>query len=180
MSAQNKDTVTEADFYDFYNTTQNPFPVAHMGLGCSPDSTIKIGNLISLPEFHALDDDTTEIFMDSLFTSADKAFIKRQMQRNRQFRWKDGEIKGINVIDGNAVRHLFDSLGADGAWDAYYKKYKVGYNQFSVPLFSCNKKRCIVYRGYQCSAVYGLGNTNVFEKRGDKWVIIKSCSPWIH
>jgi hypothetical protein len=178
--AQSPDTVTEKDYYDFFNSTENPFPVTHMGLGCQPDTNIKTCDLNSYPEFNALHDDTTELFQDTLFTAADKAYIHRQMLRNLKFRWKQGEIKSVTVIDGDRVKHIFDSAGSDNAWQAYYKTFKIGYDQFSVPLFSCNKKRCIVYRGYECSAVYGLGNTNVFERRGDKWVIIKSCSPWIH
>jgi len=178
--AQNStDSVTEKDYYAFFNSTENPFPVTRMGGGCNPDS-VKVSNLNSYPETNALHDDTTEIFLDTLFSSADKASIRKQMKRIRNFRWKNGELSNVNVIDGDKVKHVFDSLGGDGAWEAYYKIYKIGYNQFSVPLFSCNKLRCIVYRGFQCSAVYGLGNTNVFEKRGDKWAIIKSCSPWVH
>jgi hypothetical protein len=173
------DTVTEQDYYDFFNSTVNPFPVTTMGSGCNPDN-LKIGNLISLPEANALKDDTTEIFADTLFTVADKAFIHKQMLQNRTFRWKAGKMNDENVIDGDKVRQLFNSATRDSAWGLYIKKYKMGYNQFSVPLFSCNKVRCIVYRGYECTANYGLGNTNVFEKKGDKWVIVKSCSPWVH
>lgn len=175
-----KDTVTDKDFYDFFNNTENPFPVTRMSTVCNPD-TEKICNLNDIPEYNALIDDTTEIFKDStMFTKADKAFIRRQMKKNRKFRWKDGEMKMMKVINGDKVKRLLDSLGPDDGWRVYYSIYKLGFNKFSVPLFSINKLRCIVYRGYDCGSVYGLGNTNVFENRDGKWIIIKSCSPWIH
>jgi len=134
-----------------------------------------------MPEYNALRDDTTEIFMDtSLFSKADRAYIREQMIRERKFRWKEGEVKNMNVIDGEKVKHLFDSLGVEDAWKAYYPMFKMGYNKFSVPFFSCNKQKCIVYRGYECGMSYGLGNTNAFEKRDGKWVLVKSCAPWVH
>jgi hypothetical protein len=178
---QNKtDTVTDKDYYDFFNSTENPFPVTRMSTACNPD-TFKICNLNDIPEYNTLIDDTTEILKDStMFTKADRAFIRRQMIHNRAYRWKDGEMKMMKVINGSKVKRLLDSLGPDDGWKAYYSIYKLGYNRFSVPLFSCDKLRCIVYRGYDCGSVYGLGNTNAFENRAGKWIIIKSCSPWVH
>jgi len=174
------DTVTAADIYGFLNATRNPFNTIRMGKLCNPDS-VKISNLFSYPEYNSLREDTTEIFKDTaLFSKADKAFIKRQMARNKHFVWKDGEIKGVHVINGSKVLYLFDSLTPKKAWNAYYSIYKVGYNKFSVPLFSLDKKRCIVYRSYSCSQVYSLGNTNVYEYTNNRWIIVKSCSPWIH
>lgn len=172
--------ITDNDIYGFFNATENPFPVVRMGKACNPDSA-KEGNLYSQAEYNSLLDDTTEIFKDTtLFTHADRAFINRQMKRNKNFVWKDGEIKGVKVIDAHKIQHLFDSLPPEDAWNTYYSIYQVGFNKFSVPLFSLNKKLCIVYRGYSCGAVYALGNTNVFENRNGRWIIIKSCSPWVH
>ena len=174
------DSVTEKDWYGFFNATENPFPVTRMNLVCNPD-TLKTCNLNSIPEYNALIDDTTEIFKDTaVFSKADKAYIKRQMRRIMHYRWVDGEIAGMKVVNGDRVKRMLDSLGPDDGWKAIYTTFKQGYNKFSVPLFSLNKKRCIVYRGYDCGSVYGLGNTNVFENRDGKWIIIKSCSPWVH
>lgn len=171
--------VTDSDYYAFYNSNANPYPVTTMSKACNPDS-LPICNLTSLPEYNVLRDDTTEIFMDTLFTKDDRAYIKEQMIRERKFRWKDGELKNIKVIDGDKLRAFFDSLGVEEGWKAYFPIYKMGYNKYSVPFFSCNKQRCIIFRGYECGMSYGLGNTNVYEKRNGKWVLVKSCAPWIH
>ena len=171
--------VTDSDYYAFFNSTINPFPVITMGIACNPDSE-KVCNLNSLPEYHSLLDDTTEIFKDTLFTMADRLYIKKQMARIKNFRWKDGEMKNMKVIDGDKVKQLFDSLGLEEGWKAYNRIYGLAYNRFSVPVFSCDKLKCIVFRGYECTPVYGLGNTNAFEYKNGKWSIIKSCSPWIH
>ena len=180
QSGKTEPVITDQDIYGFFNATENPFPVTRMGKACNPDSG-KVGNLYSLAEYLSLIDDTTEIFKDTtMFTKADRAFIHKQMQKNKGFEWKNGEINGVNVIDGNKVQKLFDSLGPEEGWNEYYIEYKVGFNKFSVPLFSLDKKRCIVYRGYSCGSVYGLDNTNVFENRDGRWIIIKSCSPWVH
>ncbi len=178
--AQSKhDTITEQDFYDFFNSTVNPFPVTTMGGPCNPDS-VRICNLISTPEVGVLRDDTSEIFKDSVFSLADRAYIHKQAVRTKNYRWKQGMIHGVNVIDGADVQHIMDSAGTEVGWPVYFKKYKLGYNRFSVPLYSLDKTKCIVYRAYSCSDNFGLGNTNVFIKKGDKWVLLKSCAPWVH
>jgi hypothetical protein len=173
------DTVTEQDYYDFYNASVNPFPVITMGGPCNPDSA-KICNLLSLPEMGVLRDDTVEIFKDTLFTAADRAFIAKQTKWCKKFEWKQGKLNNENVIDGKPVMKILDSLGTDSGWHVYYRIYKLGFNKFSVPLFSVDKQRCIVFRSFECGSNFGLGNTNVFIKKNDKWVLAKSIAPWVH
>lgn len=174
------DSVTDSDYYNFFNSTENPYPVSAMIGQCNPDS-LKTCNLISTPEFGILREDTTQIYGDTLFSKADKAYIRQQCIRlqKRHFQWKSGLIKGIKVIDGNRVRQVFDSAGADSGWVAYYRIFRQGYNKFSVPLFSLDKTKCIVYRGFECGHT-GIGNTNAFVKRNNKWVMAISCGPWVH
>ena len=71
---------------------------------------------------------------------------------------------------------ILDSLGTDSGWHVYYSIYKIGFNKFSVPLYSLDKTRCIIFRSFECGGNFGLGNTNVFVKRGDKWVLAKSIA----
>jgi hypothetical protein len=172
--------ITDQDFYDFFNTSDNPYPVSAMIGQCNPDS-LKTCNLISTPEYGVLQEDTTQIFQDTLFSIADRAYIRQQCinLRNRQFQWKNGMLKGIKVIDGARVRQVFDSAGADSGWTAYYHIFRQGYNKFSVPLFSLDKTKCIVYRGFECGHT-GIGNTNAFVKKNTKWVLALSCGPWVH
>jgi hypothetical protein len=174
------DSVSEQDYYNFFNSTENPYPVAGMIGQCNPDS-LKTSNLLNTPEYGVLREDTSEIFMDTIFTKADRAYIWFQCNqlKKRHFLWKDGLMKGVKVIDGSRVRHVMDSAGADSAWKAYYKIFREGYNKFSVPLFSVDKTKCIVYRGFECGHT-GIGNTNAFVRKGNKWVIAKSCGPWVH
>lgn len=174
------DSVSDLDYYDFFNTTENPYPVSSMIGQCNRDS-LKTCNLLSTPEYGILREDTTEIFEDTIFSKADRAYIRLQciQLQKRHFQWKNGLLKGIIVIDGNRVRRVFDSAGADSGWTAYYRIFRQGYNKFSVPLFSLDKTKCIVYRGFECGHT-GIGNTNAFIKRAGKWYIAKSCGPWVH
>ena len=96
------DTITEQDYYDFFNNTVNPFPVTTMGGPCNPD-TLKVCNVLNLPEMGVLRDDTTEIFRDTLFTMEDRVYIKRQMQWVKKILWKDGKINGVKVMPGNRL-----------------------------------------------------------------------------
>ncbi len=174
------DSVTDRDYYDFFNSTENPYPVSSMIGQCNPDS-LKTCNLLSTPEYGVLQEDTSEIFKDTIFSKADRAYMYSQCVKlkQRHFEWKNGLLKGIIVINGDRVRKVFDSAGADSGWTVYYRIFRQGYNKFSVPLFSVDKTKCIVYRGFECGHT-GIGNTNAFIKKGNKWMIAKSCGPWVH
>src|SRR5450755_129659 len=62
----------------------------------------------------------------------------------------------------------------------YNKEYKNGFATFSVPLFSLDRKICVVYKAGHCGGLCGHGGKSVCKKVNGKWTFLKSIGViWI-
>ncbi len=161
-------SVSSQEYYDFFNSFINPDSIHNFNLENKPDFT------------HILND-TTSIFSDSsLFTAANIDFIRIQISTSIKFKWKSGKILGSKVISSKEIASFFKTSAQDEGWRKFNRKYKNGFSTFSIPLFSLNKKTCIVYEASHCGGLCGYGGIGVYKKINDKWTYLKKVGMvWI-
>jgi hypothetical protein len=151
--------ISSKDYYTFFNSLINL-------------DSVKEFNLASNPDLRQIIQDTGVIFRDSsLFTSSDVQFMKLQIQEKRNFRWESNKILGAHVIRSKKLQKLFKK-GPEKGWKEFNKRYKGGFATFSFPLFSIDKKSCIVYRSGHCGGLCGHGGTSLYKKIDGKWTFV--------
>ena len=153
--------VSPKEYYDFFNLLVNPDSVNQF-------------NLESQASFDDLVSDSASIFTDTaLFSTKDVQFMKLQIGAAQSFRWKPGKILGARVISSNKIKEIFTS-GVDEGWMMFYKKYGRSFMTYSVPLFTIDKKTCVVYTARHCGGLCGQGSTSLYKKINGKWIFIHS------
>jgi hypothetical protein len=129
--------------------------------------------LESRPDYQHIFNDTLSIFADKeLFSSADIEFIKLQITAGMHFKWTANNILGSNVISSKEISRYFKK-GVDSGWAKFNSKYKNGFTSYSIPLFSLDKKTCIVYMARHCGSLCGHGALSVYKKVNGKWIWLR-------
>lgn len=165
--------INEDDYYSFYNNQIN-------------SDSIKIYILSNKPITDNILKDTVKIFADSMFTKNDIAFMRFQIENSKMFNWTNGKITGATVVQENRLRKIFNynnykhrSITYNG-WKKFRRKYgNKGIARYSIPIFSCDKKYCIINKSWSCGSLCGEGGTDLYQKIDGRWVWLKWYSLYI-
>ncbi len=163
---QPQNTISPKDYYDFYNSLIN-------------SDSVNEFNLSSKPSLKPIIDDSVLIFRDSsLFSRNDIQFIKQQIDEGVNFTWQD-KILGAHIIKDTKIKEIFRK-GTRKGWRKFNHRYKGGFSRFSIPLFSIDRKTCIIYQSNHCGSLCGGGGISAYRKINGKWTFIKTVGTiWI-
>jgi len=169
-------TITESDYYDVLN---------HIKI---PDSK---GKILLSSDPSLWENDTDAIFHngfsvnankpDTIFTLADKAYIRQQVKQAITTKWDNKNITWAKVIPHSDIHNVFtDSVTKGDKWELFEKKFHESeYYDYSVPVFSVDKNTCAIYVGHHCGWLCGDGDIYIFRKKNNKWVLISTIGLWV-
>ena len=96
--------------------------------------------------------------LDSIFSNNDRLFLIEQTQKYKSEIWKN-DFKGVHLIHE-------PKLNSKNQTD------KIAY-VFSLPLFSLDKSKVLIYQGFFCGLLCGGTAFYVYEKKNHSWSLIK-------
>lgn len=101
---------------------------------------------------------TKENNLDSIFNLDDRLFLIEQTQKYKYEIWLD-QFKDVKLIDK-------PKLNSNNQTD------KIVY-VFSLPLFSVDKSKVLIFEGFFCGILCGGTSYNIYEKKNGSWSLIK-------
>jgi len=156
--------ISPQDFYDFYNSMKSK-------------DTLKTIQLSDAPSTGRLLKDTSTIFLDTIFSTIDKNFIREQLFNFRDFSWTKGNLIHVKILSHKKISRTLRDLVK--GWKRFYLKFGDGFATYSIPVFTVDRKYCIVNINWHCGGLCGSGGTNLYRKVSGKWVFVKFYSFWI-
>jgi len=125
----------------------------------------------------SMNDSLELLKMDSIFKPKDISFIREQINSQNDFRFKQGFIKGKQIISSDLLNE-FGGLTEKSFWTKLKERYGTDeFGTFSKPLFSIDGSAAVVRINYYTKNGGG-GETMVFHKTGDKWKVVKMLGFW--
>ncbi|HEY4289174.1 MAG TPA: hypothetical protein VGN00_18860 [Puia sp.] len=82
------------------------------------------------------------------------------------------------MIRSDTITAIFNKSLEDG-WSYFYDHFGPGFNSFGCPLFLHNYTWCLCYSANYCGGLCGAGKLALYEKKGDRWVVVKTWRSWI-
>lgn len=124
-----------------------------------------------------ISDDTSSILSDSsIFSRQDFKYLREQILRMQDFKWKPGMINGGNIL---TKKEISKSFKKKNGWDHFRSKHGQCINFVSMPLFNVDRSICVIHVGTQCDYRTGGGSTRVYQKKKNGWTFIKTYSIWV-
>lgn len=164
-------TVKKEEYYIFLNSINQ-----------QDSSIVILEKKAAQIDFKEIKDD---ILTDSLFTQEDKAFLISQIENIKNFKWEKGKLKNVKIIRLNR-RGLWNRIKRvlqikQDFWEKFHRNYgeNSGYSSLSIPIFTIDRKTCIVYSSWIGGWLNGSGGVMVLKKVGNKWSIIKYYTMWV-
>lgn len=103
---------------------------------------------------------------DTFFTPAESAFIKEQMRSPWFRQWSVTGLGSIHVIPDSLLRRRTG-----------YRR--TGFYSFGYPIFLRNDTYCLFYADYRKDHVDDYGSLDLYRRRGNQWVFIRSIIDWV-
>ena len=166
----NAQTVSQDEYYNFFNSIFQ-----------SDTSRFLLDKNSSI----VIQKSKNKILSDTLFTNDDKAFMIKQIDNFANCKWKKRKINNSKVIHIPRrifIRKVLSLFKKEyDFWKTFHRKYgeDSGYLCFSIPVFTIDRKFCVVYTSGLWGGLNGRGETSVYKKEGDKWIVVKRYSMWI-
>ena len=130
---------------------------------------------LSLPYFIEVDYHKEKL--NKYFTNSDFNFIKKQLNNKAVLKLSQNKIVRKTIISKDTLKSLENRASTDWRNNYYinYKKKfgKYYYNQFSLPVFSNDKKTALV----EINSFLGGGRAVILKKKENKWTT-KIISLW--
>ena len=103
--------------------------------------------------------------LDSIFSREDINFFKTQIKGLKKRTHWETEFEGVTFDDNPSL----DSTNHTKATVFYY----------SIPLFSLDKTKVIIIKGFFCGLLCGGGSYNLYIKQGQSsWLLFKKMNTW--
>ncbi len=166
QAAKNK--ITESDYFDFINSITESW-----------SKSLNPGQLSAMSNKPALDEiynDTAIVFKDPVFSKRDIASIRKQLTGIKDYNWPKAKLSSYRILAQSEIDTIVNS-SKDG-WKDFSKKYGNAYHVYSVPLFSFDKKKCIIATGEVCGIKCAKGSVILYEKDGASWKKTKEFGTW--
>jgi|GEM_PF-4584864 hypothetical protein len=162
--------ITEEDYYNFIRSMDtNIHSNGLLENEADNDSTV-IQNLLLDKNF--------QIARDSLFSKDDIEYMKQQARTHHTIFWSQKKLPSIKMISRAKLDSVFKTDG-DG-WNSFYKNCGSGYYSYSIPLFSLDKTKCIVYYSDASGFLAASGNIFICVKgKAGNWFVFKSRMTWV-
>jgi len=150
-------TVTDNDIYGFYNHLWEK--------GMAERSVIRKEANDEYIE-KALSNDLLvhpAFLKKNIFTKDDLAFMAEQLYEHKNFIWSAKQLKNIPVVNDDSIKN-WGFYGYDSQMNNVFTS--------SIPLFSLDRRRCIIYIGDVMGIIY------VYKKTWGRWKKIASFMVW--
>lgn len=85
----------------------------------------------------------------------------------------------IRVVSHERIKELFSHQAS--AWRAFYSAFPgaEGIDRISLPGYSGDGRRAVVYRAGSCGDLCGAGFLVLLRKHGSAWIVERSVGVWI-
>ena len=140
------------------------------------EDNVKIFYLSNSNHLKQIEYDLRVVFKDTSFTKQDIDFFQLQIEQYRNFKWTSKKIKRAKIVSKSRQNRLYKN---HKNWEKFHKNHGKSILGYSVPLFTCDKSKVVVYRAKYCGALCGGGQISVFEKINGKWSYRKNYGFWI-
>ncbi|MDQ7949450.1 MAG: hypothetical protein AAGB30_02095 [Pedobacter sp.] len=120
-----------------------------------------------------------EIKDEAFFTPADRKEIEAALIQSTIIDWEKVLLKQKKYISQAKVDTIFSKKDPFGGWNYVYKHVGKKIATVSVPVFFRNNTFCLFYADYSCGWLCGYGELNLFQKKNNKWIKIRTFSSWI-
>ncbi|MCW3124641.1 MAG: hypothetical protein JWO03_299 [Bacteroidetes bacterium] len=108
---------------------------------------------------------------DSLFSKEDIRYMLGQMKHLPVKKWNGRKMVAGTIIPERKLPDIYATRQSRG-WIGFYERYgRHSYYEFSVPLFSEDKTKCIISVSRLCGGLCGSSFIFIMEKKGDGWVV---------
>ena len=165
-----KKTVFESDEtgFEMYEYIQRKTPI----------SEIKMTNI---RDYLIIENNKYIIGLDTLFIKLH--YLIDSLSYNKKKLSKSFFFETKVIFTNKPKRKQFGFFNVDimKFWERFYKKHPNSFGIFEVSdiVFSKDKKKAILYIGYQRRSLNGYGAVYLLIKENDKWKIIKKRGIWI-
>jgi len=166
QNAKNK--ITENDYFDFINAITSSWTKS-----LNPNQLSVMSNKPAIDEIYA---DTILIYKDPSFSKRDIGSLRKQLSANKGYTWPKAKLINYRILAQTDIDGIIN--GSNDGWKDFSKKYGNAYYVYSVPLFSFDKKRCIIAAGQVCGAKCAKGSVVLYTKEGNDWKKTKEYGSW--
>ncbi len=135
-----------------------------------PKDSLQTIYLSNSNHFKQIEEDLKTVFKDSIFTKQDIDYFNIQIKSYRYFKWTSKNVERAKIVSNRKLNRLYKNYNN---WDKFHKEcgeYILGY---SVPIYTCDKTKLLIYRTTYCGALCGSGAISVYEKRNGQWTYLK-------
>ena len=160
--------ITESDYFEFINSITDSWS--------KELNPAKLKAMSNKPAFDEFCGDTLEIYQDKSFGKRDIAYFRKQVSAMQGYKWPKAKLASYRIVTQDEIDTITNS-SKDG-WKDFSKKYGSVYYVYSVPVFTFDKKRCIIAAGEVCGASCGKGNVILYTKEGNTWKKTKEYHAW--
>jgi hypothetical protein len=141
----------------------------------SKDS-LKVFYLSNSNHFKQIEEDLKSVFTDTIFTKQDIDYFKIQIEAYRHFKWTSNKVEKAKIVSNSKLHRLYKNYKN---WDKFHKDCGESILGYSVPIYTCDKTKLVIYRSTYCGALCGGGQITVFKKINGKWTYLKNYGFWI-
>ncbi|HLG04159.1 MAG TPA: hypothetical protein VI731_11230 [Bacteroidia bacterium] len=112
-------------------------------------------------------------------TQADADHMLLQIRHHKPHMWTMDSIPHAVIVPSKITPAAALSPKKSGkAWSTYFKLYKSGYYEVSLPVFSLDGTYAIVYTTFQCGANCGNGGATLYHWENKAWKPVKNVFSW--
>ena len=115
-------------------------------------------------------------FYEDLFNEDDTVNIHQQLDFKREFLIDSLKVKKMKILTKDFI---INENFTDTFWKYVYEDCSGGYITFSKPIFSNDNSLVYIKLGYMCGRLCGAGESRLYRRENEKWVLVKSFSKWI-
>ncbi|ARS42780.1 hypothetical protein CA265_25190 [Sphingobacteriaceae bacterium GW460-11-11-14-LB5] len=112
-----------------------------------------------------------------IYTKNERKYVVRKIEKLETETLPDNILPFAKIISSDTLNHIFNDRTK--GWNYAYKKGIKGYYHFTKPIFFRNGTLCIFDYGYGCGNLCGYGNTSVYKKTEDGWILCLQLDNWI-
>ena len=99
--------------------------------------------------------------LDKYFSAENKLYLIKQTQKPKSKKWKN-KFEHVNLIYEQWL-------------NSENQTNKIAYT-FSLPLFSIDKRRVLIYSGFFCGLLCGGSAFEIYEKQNDQWRLLEKVN----
>ncbi len=110
-----------------------------------------------------------EVLSDNIYSKEEKSLFQSFIKSPQITKWTHEIIPKIKIVS-------YDSIESTTTIDSLEI---ISYNTFSSPFFFNNYSYCLFYSDNVCGLLCGSGKLSLYERKDNKWVLLKSYCKWI-